>query len=290
MYPTQEGWVEYRNSANFRKIIERGNNLPRVMLTGQELNYNKNDRKLLLSLQLTEWSQTSYVWDFFGKKQGTEISGNNLMNEYAKGISDGKQALEYLPNSLCMHLMIETMDNKLIKSRISESKKNDNPGTWAFTLGEQLDPGDVRDDTNLHADFMQRWMRRAFLEEYKMNDNSYADIVDADSLRILSLDFESDRYNFALLCVVRLNYSYKTFSEKIYSTLDREEAREIGSLDLDEIPGILATYNTKDKNSRHTARGQYHPSSYLRLLMYYIHRKGIGRAEQEIEKYMREAK
>ena len=212
------------------------------------------------------------------------------MNEYAKGISDGKQALEYLPNSLCMHLMIETMDNKLIKSRISESKKNDNPGTWAFTLGEQLDPGDVRDDTNLHADFMQRWMRRAFLGEYKMNDNSYADIVDADSLRILSLDFESDRYNFALLCVVRLNYSYKTFSEKIYSTLDREEAREIGSLDLDEIPGILATYNTKDKNGRHTARGQYHPSSYLRLLMYYIHRKGIGRAEQEIEKYMREAK
>ena len=127
---------------------------------------------------------------------------------------------------------------------------------------------------------MQRWMQQAFLEEYKMNDNSYADIVDADSLRILSLDFESDRYNFALLCVVRLNYSYKTFSEKIYSTLDREEAREIGSLDLDEIPGILATYNTKDKNGRHTARAQS-PSLFVLASAHVLHsskRYRTGRA------------
>lgn len=52
------------------------------------------------------------------------------MNEYAMGISVGKYKEHYFPNSLCIHLIIETLDNKIIKSRICMNKNNDNPGTW----------------------------------------------------------------------------------------------------------------------------------------------------------------
>lgn len=37
-----------------------------------------------------------------------------------------------------MYLLIESLDNKIIKTRITSNKRNDNPGTWAFSLGEQL--------------------------------------------------------------------------------------------------------------------------------------------------------
>lgn len=216
------------------------------------------------------------VW----QKKGTEVNANTLMNEYAMGISAGKYAEQYLPNSLCMYLLIETLDNKIIKSRISKNKYNDNPETWAFTLGEQLDQADFMDGNDFHSNFMTRWLRRAFEEEYKMNEDLYKDIVDEETFRVLSLDFESDRYNFALLCTVRLNYSYDVFKKKIQPLLSIDEAVELEKVEINTIPEILSTYRDL------VARRQYHPSSYLRLLVFYIHKYGFGRAQNSIVDYM----
>lgn len=279
-YPDQEGFLNYKRSEEFKHVIQRGNNLPRVMLKSCETNYDKNNRKLLLSLGRTEWSQTSYIWDWFGKKKGTEVNSNPLMNEYAMGISAGKYKEHYLPNSLCMHLIIETLDNKIIKSRISMNKNNDNPGTWAVTLGEQLAHTDFEDGNNFYHCFMLRWLKRAFEEEYKMDENLYTDIVDQDSFRVLSVDFESDRYNFALLCTVRMNYSYEVFKKKIQPLLSIDEAIELEKVEISEIPSVLSTYKDIE------ARKEYHPSTYLRLLVYYMHKLGFGRAQNKIVEYM----
>lgn len=177
------------------------------MLRKCSKNYDKHDRKLLISLGRTEWSQTSYAWDGFGKSSGDEVNSNSLMNEYSTGIKSGDVSDPYLPNSFCMHLLIESVDNKIVLALISESKRNDNPGTWAATLGEQLDLEDFTDGNNFYDNFVTRWMRRAFQEEYKLNESMYADIVDETSLKSISVDFESDRYNFALFCTVQLRYT-----------------------------------------------------------------------------------
>lgn len=206
------------------------------------------------------------------------------MKEYAVGIKSGDESDPYLPNSLCMHLLIESMDNKVVLALISESKRNDNPGTWAATLGEQLDLEDFTDGTNYYDNFVVRWMRRAFQEEYKFDDEMYADIVDESSLKCLSIDFESDRYNFALFCTVQLRYTFDTIYEKVKVLLSTEEASKLKGIRIDEIPEILMKYADTEK------RRQYHPSTYLRLLLFYVHKYGYARAERLLLKCDREKK
>lgn len=281
-YFNNKDYMKYIKSKTFKEVERKGNNLPRFMLRGCSKNYDKNNRKLLLSLGRTEWSQTSYVWDRFGKSKGCEVASNDLMKEYSKGIKSGEASDPYLPNSLCMHLLIESLDNKVILSRISESKRNDNPGTWAATLGEQLDLDDFTDGNNFYDNFVVKWMRRAFQEEYKFDKKMYADIVDESSLKCLSVDFESDRYNFALFCTVQLRYTFDTFYEKAKVLLSTEESCKLRAVSLDEIPQILMTYTDEEK------RKEYHPSSYLRLLMFFVHKYGYSRAERILLKYDRE--
>ena len=277
-YFVDKNYEEYVQSEAFQKIIREGNNLPRVMLKDCRMNFDTKNQKLLLDLAKTEWSQTPYVWKQFGKKEGGELEPTSLMREYSKGITSGTNSERYLPNSFCMHLIIETLDNKIIKSRISQNKKNDNAGTWAFSLGEQIAIEDFCDGKDLKDDFVKNWMKRAFQEEYRLSENDYMNIVDEKSLRILSVDFESDRYNFAMVCIVRLNYNYKTFYNQVAPMLGTEEAIELGFIELENIPSILFSYLSKEQ------RELYHPSSYLRLLLFYMHRCGVARAEQRIVK------
>lgn len=277
-YFLNKKYTKYVRSKAFQKVIREGNNLPRVMLKDCHINFDTKNRKLLLDLAKTEWSQTTYVWKQFGKKKGKELEPTSLMREYSNGITSGTNSERYLPNSLCMHLIIETLDNKIIKSRISQNKKNDNAGTWAFSLGEQLAIEDFCDGKDLKDNFVKNWMKRAFQEEYRLSENDYMNIVDEKSLRILSVDFESDRYNFAMVCTVRLNYRYETFYNQVAPLLSTEEAIELGFVELENIPSILFSYLQKKQ------RVLYHPSSYLRLLLFYMHRCGVARAERQILK------
>ena len=203
-YFCEKDWLNFKDTDKFKAIIKRGNNLPKFMLKDCSKNYDRKHRKLLVSLGRTEWSQTSYVWDRFGKADGYEVDSNELMSEYSQGITSGRESEPYLPNSFCMHLLIETLDNKVVLSRISQTKVNDNPGTWVATLGEQLDLDDFTDGSNFLDNFVIRWMRRAFFEEYKFNENILNDAVDEDTLKVISVNFESDRYNFSLFCTVQL--------------------------------------------------------------------------------------
>lgn len=281
-YFNEEDWLLFKNSPKFRSVIKKGNNLPRFMLRECSKNYDKKDRKLLVSLGRTEWSQTSYVWDRFGKSKGYEVDSNELMYEYSKGVTSGNESEPYIPNSFCMHLLIETLDNKVILSRISQAKINDNPGTWAATLGEQLELEDFTDGNNFFDNFVMRWMRRAFLEEYKFDENVFHDAVDEETLKIISLNFESDRYNFSLFCTVQLRYTFDTFNRKIAPTLATEEAIEVKGISIKEIPDILMTYEDEAE------RKNYHPSTYVRLLLFFMHKNGYARSERILLKRAKE--
>ena len=281
-YFNEKDWLEFKNSPNFQNIIKKGNNLPRFMLRDCSKNYNKKERKLLISLGRTEWSQTSYVWNKFGKSKGDEVDSNKLMREYSKGITSGNESEPYIPNSFCMHLLIETLDNKVVLSRISQAKINDNPGTWAATLGEQLDLEDFTDGNNFFDNFVMRWMRRAFLDEYKFDENIFKDAVDEETLKIISVNFESDRYNFSLFCTVQLRYTFDTFNKKIAPTLATEEAIEVKGIELKEIPDILMTYEDEAE------RKKYHPSTYLRLLLFFMHKNGYSKSERILLKRAKE--
>lgn len=278
-YFNTKDYLRFKETDHFQKIIRIGNNLPRFMLKRCGKNYDKHNRKLILSLGRSEWSQCSYVWDKFGKSKGDEYQSNNLMGEYAVGVRSGDRSEPYLPNSFCMHLLIESLDNKVVLALISDSKRNDNPGTWAVTLGEQLDREDFTDGNNFYESFVVKWMRRAFQEEYKLDELQYEDLIDESSLRCISVNFESDRYNFALFCVVRLRYSFENFYEKVKVLLSTDEAARLSAIRFDEIPEILISY--KDENSRR----KYHPSSYLRLLLFYIHKFGYSRTERILLEY-----
>ena len=111
----------------------------------------------------------------------------------------------------------------------------------------------------------------------------YPDIVDDSSLRCISVDFESDRYNFALFCTVKLRYSFAEFKKKIKPHLDTKEAMELSCIKTDEIPQILVNYRTE------TERAKYHPSTYLRLLMFLMHKYGYTGAERKLKEADRTA-
>ena len=124
--------------------------------------------------------------------------------------------------------------------------------------------------------FLDIWVKRAFTEEYKFDDINYETIVDPDSIRILSVDFESDRYNFAFCTVVKLRYDFNSFEAIVLNKLAADEAIEIKAINIDQIPDILLDYADEEK------RKQYHPSTFLRLLMFFLYKNGYGRVENKL--------
>ena len=79
--------------------------------------------------------------------------------------------------------------------------------------------------------------------------------------------------------MVRLRYSFENFYEKVKVLLSTDEATRLSAISLDEITKILVSY--KDEN----VRRKYHPSSYLRLLLFYIHKFGYSRTEKLLLEY-----
>ena len=163
---SNEGWQEYRDGEVFSVVRRMGNNLPRFMLKS----IKRKNGSLLLDLSRTEWSQTKYIWNGFDKRQEAPL-GNALMKKKALEVKKDHLPISPLPNSLCMHLLLETKDERVVLSKISRLKINDFPGTLAATLGEQIDLSDFTDGNVFKHGFAIDWLRRAFEEEYKLSDS-----------------------------------------------------------------------------------------------------------------------
>lgn len=271
---SNEGWLEYRDGEVFSVVKRMGNNLPRFMLKS----IKRKNGSLLLDLSRTEWSQTKYIWNGFDKRQKAPL-GNALMKKKALEVKKDYLPLSPLPNSLCMHLLLETKDERVVLSKISRLKINDFPGTLAATLGEQIDLSDFTDGNVFKHGFAIDWLRRAFEEEYKLSDYSYDSIVDESTFRILSLNFEGDIYNYALLCTVKLRLRFDEFNRKVGLLLSTEEAIELIPLKTMEIPRTLFLEKIGSSS--------FHPSTYLRLMIFFFYKMGYKKGGSLI---MKEAK
>ena len=189
-----------------------------------------------------------------------------------------------LPNSLSMHLLIETADHKVVGTVISKYKDNDYSNTYAFTIGEQLEVDDIHTSGNeYNDDFMVRWLQRALREKFGINEANFTILFEPDSFRVLSLDYEGDIYNFAILCVLRTSCSFDKFKQKIVTFTDAQETKKIEAFDIDDIPELLV--NKKLHEDITCLKGEeyiFHPSSFLRLLVFYLHKMGKAKGSNMI--------
>ena len=134
----------FEASDSLKRIRSLGNDLPRYMLTRYGANFNKSNPILTLQLRKTSWGQCQYVWhryDYEYKKE-EEAVAKEKQKEWREQIimehmNSGLRVANY-PNSLCLHLIIETSDEKVLITEISQEKKNDYPRTKAVSIGEHL--------------------------------------------------------------------------------------------------------------------------------------------------------
>lgn len=86
----------------------------------------------------------------------------------------------------------------------------------------------------------------------------------------MALDFEGDIYNFSFMVVLDLKVKYEVFKDEVYRNPARDkEYDRMEGMPLEKIPEELKRWEKKEE------RTQYHPSSYLRMYLTYIHYYGI---------------
>ena len=190
-------------------------------------------------------------------------------------MNSGLKVANY-PNSLCLHLIIETKDGNVLITEISKEKANDYPTTKAVSIGEQLELSDFLEQKDFQEDFVTEWTRRAVCEEFGLSEKQYQKVFDQNSLRVLALDLEMDIYNFSLACTIRLRQSCEEFKRLVGSTIEQKEISDIQEMEPADIPAVLLGYpQNKD---------EYHPSSYLRLLLFYLYKNGYKRTGESLMK------
>ena len=257
----KKDFVRYEHS----DFVSKTKSLPKCML----LQYDSDERSLRLKVGKTDWHYCQFVWHHrYDGNQNAESCQkewvNRMVFEHLSGVSD---QIQY-PNSLCLHLVIETFDEKVLMTTISPNKGNDYPKTKAFTIGEQLEQEDLNDG----ADFVKTWVRRALNEEFGVSEEALDNLFDISSLRVLSLCLEGDIFNFALVCTIKTRQKLDKFRRGI--CIDKSEISSLSEITLDAIPGILNGYPYN--------QNEYHPSSYMRLLSFYLYKKGLEEARKQL--------
>lgn len=280
--PMENEYDAYKSSLSALDLKHDGS---KCMLTGFEVRHT-DKKPCVLSLQLRHslWHRCQYVWHYCKggteeykekDKRGREIV---LQKEYtdvaewhktiiSRCVKGGVEAACY-PNSLCLHLVIETKEGNVIWTRTSSKKENDYPARWACTIGEQIEIEDFRGKTgSSRRGFVLNWLKRAIKEEFGLKGPKLWDVFDQETIRVLALDLEEDIYNFALVCTVKLKIDFREFLKRVKSKYDKSEIADIQELAFKDIPTVL--FGRTDNNH------EYHPSTYMRLYLFFLY-KGRG--------------
>lgn len=298
-HPDLEGYnnveyKEYKKSEKIRIIEQREDNQERFAVRRIEKAMKGN--VLNIQLQKTDWSQLQFSWDYLRRINSNnqsvvqphqnETIDNYFINAINYSGQGGTPSGDFLINSFCLHLILVSNTGKVILSRISSKKENDYPSTWAATLGEQINREDFWDDNKkeIYADFVTRWVARALKEELgiqdtltydnanhdktsTLNESDLEEYVDMSSLRVLSVDFEGDIYNVALTCLVQLKVDLRNLQTIKNLSIDaNENTSEFRECSEEDIRKILLDYPSN--------QSEYHPSTYLRLLMFHLYNCG----------------
>ena len=277
------GFNDYLKRKDIIDIVKRDDNMPRLMLSGYMTNYNNDNSKLSISVKKTDFLTVNYLWKYY---QNADESKKKEM------IKNTFELKTFFPNSLCLHLLIETNDGKVLCSLSSKNKLNDTPYSLAATLGEQIELKDIKEKngSDFNPDFVECWIKRALMEEFGLGDSFLSEIYNSDSNRVLSVDFEGDRYNFSLLTTTKIKYSFNQFIDLIKKTYQKNEFDLLTYVDFDEIPKVLLSYDVESKASYYipkylkeqidlkeidSKRINYHESTFIRLLIFHMHKRGI---------------
>jgi hypothetical protein len=245
-----------------QKILHRKDNMHRFMVTSYTKNHNSHNEIISFTLQHTDYLQNTFARDCYVKAPD-KIMPKMLFNSSFTW-----------SNSFCLHLIIQTKDNKIVLGRTAIVKKDDYPGTWAVTIGEQLELSDFYNNGSYENDFVIRWVKRAISEEFGIFENNFDEIFDIHSVKVLGTTYEANIGNYALATVISSNYKYSDFNREISELIQRQEISEYTSINIADIPKILVNY----KNNC----SEYHPSSYIRLLLIFLHYNGFNRGYKRI--------
>lgn len=263
-------YLSYLEKDETKRTQRIGNDLRRYMVTRAKPNANRTNPGFVIDLKSTYWNQTSFIW-------GKAKADNSWKNEKIKDQLYYK--ITPLPNSFCLHLIIETVDQKVIISGISKAKYNDYPQTKAVSLGEQIEALDFVVPKEIKKEFVTEWVQRAVMEEFGLNAEDYNKCFDPSSIRVLGFNFEGDIINYSLPTVIRMKVNCDTLHKFTENTIDGKEISDFSCIEPEEIPSICVNakiYGDKNfsKSSNEDNSNEWHPSSYLRLLLYYLHRNG----------------
>ena len=251
-----EEYLAFCQTNEVQKMRARGNDRTRWMLVGIYQN-----QRLFLSLQKTCYSMTTFWWN--------QVRDNHeLQKNMAKQVFDREEV--FFPNSFCLHLILETQDEQLICTRISNNKKNDYGRSIAISIGEQISEIDFSFNTTNNDQFINQWIKRTIIEELNMRNEDYEKYVDISSSRVLALSYEGDIYNFALPVFVRLRMNYEGFIAYLNSVnRSIDEFTDIIPMTAQEAIEVTRLWSETDR------RKEYHPSSFLRALLYSTY-KGVN--------------
>lgn len=273
-------YLSYLEKDETKNIQRIGNDLRRYMITRAKPNANRINPGFVIDLKATYWNQTSFIW---GKAKADVSWKKTTIEEQLR------HNITPLPNSLCLHLIIETSDQKVIVSGISEAKSNDYPQRKAVSLGEQVEALDFRDSKDIQEEFITKWVQRAVMEEFGLDDENYNKLFDSSSIRVLGFNLEGDIINYSFPTLIRMKVDCATLHNFVKNSVDGKEISGFYCIDPKEIPGICVNakiYSVKDKSGipKEDNSNEWHPSSYLRLLLYYLHRNGWKKTCREFLK------
>ncbi len=274
---------QYCQSDLIKSIEARGDNRERFSV--KKISINKSS--VTMKMQKTKWDALKFSWNYLKL-----IDDNaNPVNRHSLELQDKVETIhkavfqqnndDYMINSFCLHLILESKEGNVILSQISPKKQGDYPSTWAATIGEQIEEKDFYSNHgDYHYDFIKRWVIRALDEEYDIRQEDWAEYgseldeyVDMNSLKILSIDFEGDIYNIAVTAVLKLKISVDKFKTEKGILIDRLENIDLKEISLEDIREILLDY--PDNQTK------YHPSTYLRLLMFHLYKCGVKNTCEE---------
>ncbi len=233
----------------------------RLMITKRPSAFTDNEG-VRLAMRYTSWSRLQFFWQRI-------VSDETRARLVDMAFDD--ELIEF-PNTLTLHLVLQTRDSKILLTRAHRLKSNDYPESWACSLGEQLDPSDV---ANLSRDCAAIWVRRTLQEELSIYDED----CDLDQTRFLALTLEADLINYAFICIAPVNLTADALTARLLvSSRDDVEFSDLDFIDVDEIPGELV----------HPSR-TYHPSTPIRMIYTYIYLRGQNQLRQALLREFRQS-
>ena len=280
---SQDTYQEFcRQDPKIKAIRDKDENRARFAVKHFKKNTNKDNELFDISIKKTNWVSLQFHWDYFrtfNAKTSEKVENPNIEVVQQQLLEIHKnQGQKFWINSFCLHLMIGTPKG-IILSRIGRAKENDYPATWAATIGEQIEESDFynksssKEGSRIEKNFIEKWVKRALNEEFGVDpETEYEELFDPDSLRLLSVDVEADIYNLALTCVIHIRGSFEEWMTKKAADIDRCENYELQECTLAQARDILLGYPENRK--------EYHPSTYLRILMYHRYKEGTERTKK----------